>query len=169
MLWARFQKGVKHSAFLLYEKPERTGKMMDEFSWKRLLSIFRYCFGNVSGMFREWYPFYKPNFRLEISRNHAPGFLISKDTKKLRETSDNICRIAKICRHFFSDILYFSPKFSVFPRYSPIFSAFLRNSLHISFFSSYLCSRNSAAPQGLRCYNLYKSIKKRCSPAVRDG
>lgn len=68
---------------------------MDEFSKKRLPSIFRYCFGNVSGMFREWYSFYKPNFRPEISRNHAPGFLISKDTKKLCETSDNICIIAK--------------------------------------------------------------------------
>lgn len=44
---------VKHSAFLHYKKPEKTDKMRDEFSKKRLLSVFRYCFGNVSGLFRD--------------------------------------------------------------------------------------------------------------------
>ena len=67
---------------------------MDEFSRKRLLSVFRYCFGNVSGLFRDWCSFYKSKFRPEISRNHAPGFLISKGTKRLRETSDIIYMIA---------------------------------------------------------------------------
>lgn len=76
---------------------------MDEFSKKRLLSIFRYCFGNVSGLFRDWCSFYKPNFRPEISRNHAPGFLISKGTKRLRETSDIIYMIAKISCYYLYD------------------------------------------------------------------
>lgn len=116
-------------------------------------------FGIVSGMFRECYSFYKPNFRLEISRNHAPGFLISKDTKKLRETSDNICRIAKICRHFFSDFLYFSPKFSVFPRYSPNFSAFLRNSLRISFFLRIFAPENPLPRKGCGVIIFKKVLK----------
>ena len=51
---------------------------------------------------------------------------------------------------------------SNFSSFSPFFSTYL-------VFSSYLCTRKSVAPQGLRCYNLQKSIKKRCSPAVRDG
>jgi hypothetical protein len=76
---------------------------MDEFSGKRLLSVFRYCFGIVSGLFRDWCSFYKPNFRPEISRNHAPGFLISKGTKRLRETSDNISMIAKISCYYLYD------------------------------------------------------------------
>lgn len=127
--------------------------MRDEFSRKRLLSVFRYCFGNVSGLFRDWYSFYKPNFRPEISRNHAPGFLISKDTKRLRETSDNICMIAKIsCRNLYDfyqkntdDSYRYAQKFT---DNSTFFSDFLLNYLIFSdflVFSSYICTRKSAA------------------------
>lgn len=124
---------------------------MDEFSRKRLLSVFRYCFGNVSGLFRDWCSFYKPKFRPEISRNHAPGFLISKGTKRLRETSDIIYIIPNGSCHYlydfyqiFTDNTYGyaqkftdnSPFFSDFLLNSPIFSVFLRifapeNPLHV--------------------------------------
>lgn len=116
--------------------------MRDEFSRKRLLSVFRYCFRIVSGLFRDWYSFYKPNFRPEISRNHAPGVLISKDTKRLRETSDNICMIAKIsCRNLYDfyqkntdDSYGYARKFTDNLYFSLIFSDFLRFSLHIPIF-----------------------------------
>lgn len=125
---------------------KRTGKIGDEFSRKRLLSVFRYCFGNVSGLFRDWCSFCKPEFRPVISRNHAPGFLISKGTKRLRETRDIICMIPNgsclICMIFIkylqiipadmhrnlqiiSDFLQFSLKFSYFLCFSQIFSEFL--------------------------------------------
>lgn len=131
---------------------KRTGKMRDEFSVKRLLSIFRYCFGNVSGMFRDWFSFCKPKFRPEISRNHAPGFLISKGTKRMRETWDIIYMIANGSCHylydfyqkntdnsyryaqkftdkssFISDFLLFLSEFSpIFSDFSLIFPIFLR-------------------------------------------
>lgn len=120
--------------------------MRVEFSKKRLLSIFRYCFGNVSGLFRDWCSFYKPNFRPEISRNHAPGFLISKDTKKLRETWDIIYMIAKICYRF-------SPIFSIFLCFSLNFSTYLG-------FSSYLCTRNSAARKKGGGVIIFKKVLK---------
>ena len=128
---------------------KRTGKMRDEFSRKRLLSVFRYCFGNVSGLFRDWYSFCKPEFRPEISRNHAPGFLISKDTKRMRETWDIICMIANGSCHYLYDFYqiftdnscekaqkftYNSPFFSDFLLNYQIFSVFLRFSLNFSDF-----------------------------------
>jgi hypothetical protein len=60
-------------------------------------------FGIVSVLFRDWCSFYKPNFRPEISRNHAPGFLISKGTKRLRETSDIIYMIPNGSCHYLYD------------------------------------------------------------------
>ena len=130
---------------------KRTGKMRDEFSRKRLLSVFRYCFGNVSGLFRDWYSFCNPEFRPEISRNHAPGFLISKGTKRRRETWDIICMITNGSCHYLYDFYQRftdnscgyaqkftdnsfekahkftdnSPFFSYFLRFSPIFYDFL--------------------------------------------
>lgn len=65
-----------------------------------------------------------------------------------------------------SIFLYFSPIFSKILRFSPNFSVFL----YISrFFFVSLHSKSAALQKRWRCYNLYKSIKKRCSPAVRDG
>lgn len=113
--------------------------MRDEFSRKRLLSVFRYCFGNVSGLFRDWCSFYKPNFRPEISRNHAPGFLISKGTKRLRETSDNICLIPNGSCHYLYDFYQIFPDNSYgytqkFTDNSPIFYDILQFSLNFSVF-----------------------------------
>ena len=63
----------------------------------------------------------------------------------------------------FSDFLLNYPIFSDFLRFSPIFSDFLLNYPIFSpypVFSSYLCTRKSAAlKKGLRCYNLYKVLK----------
>lgn len=61
------------------------------------------------------------------------------------------------------DLQMISPFFSDFLQNSPKFSDFLSIS---RFFFVSLHPKIRCPEKGLRCYNLYKSIKKRCSPAV---